>query len=276
MEIEATDTNIGGGSMESLSQTRPSSNRKNTAQSKSAHSCRVALIEDDPIWQFQIREHLSKLAHNIDVTVLSSASEFHNRGVHPHDYDLIISDLFLGAGETGLHIWRGLQHRKCAVPFVLISGLSKSHLSGVAGTDGEMPIYIEKPYRFQDFKAQIDSMLEVPIHVEPIETVEINDFYTVTRNRNWLGRIIFLVGTLTIPLSFPLEDWKKVPTISPPPIERPRNIRAIPGSPTEDLDPKVVQYEMRFQRLHVTQETKDQVKRILARADEIKRMREQQ
>lgn len=109
---------------------------------------RILIVEDDvtmeALWRYII--DVAKPGAQLQWATTGEAAdhllkESERKGC---DYDLVITDIFLGGSRTGLDLWES--HAASTSTFMLMSVLSPQRLSLLANPrDVPLPVYLQKP-----------------------------------------------------------------------------------------------------------------------------------
>jgi CheY-like chemotaxis protein len=132
-----------------------------TALGEGASDRSVLLIEDNPAWRRIIKAAVQKLNPRITVQTVNSAEEFIRLTIATSDFDLIISDHFLGGEISGLELWRILEKEKNQTPFLLTSAIGEDHFLSLTQNDARHPHFVEKALAGGFFSFRVQGLLEL-------------------------------------------------------------------------------------------------------------------
>lgn len=117
----------------------------------------VLVVEDDPIQQLIIDRVMQDLGPI--VTDWASTAEEARVFLEGDEYDLVIADIYLGRGPTGMDLWEETRGSRPRVPFLFISGGGyASFLKGV-GPNEISPPFLNKPIFHGEAAQMIESLL---------------------------------------------------------------------------------------------------------------------
>lgn len=108
---------------------------------------RALIVEDEAYWQMIIERAFYRIDRRINITFAENANQALDIVSEQSDFDLIVSDYRLGGLKTGLDLWDMLLGQNSEIPYVLLSGIKRSHLmEHLMPYRSEMlPLYYEKP-----------------------------------------------------------------------------------------------------------------------------------
>lgn len=128
--------------------------------------CRKVLVVEDDFTQLGIIEDLiAEINPEIEVDWEIDAERAINRIVsasHSRDkreYNLVISDIFLGEGSSGVEIYRYCNEYEPRTKVVLISAQSKAKLRNSFFKNSEPLEYLQKPLNFKLFYQKLAPIL---------------------------------------------------------------------------------------------------------------------
>ena len=113
---------------------------------------RVLIVEDESIVAFDLEVQLQSAGFQVVGSVDTGAEAV--RCALAGGQDLILMDICLKGGETGIEAARRIQAR-CSVPVIFISALTDSRTMEEAGTIPDS-MFIRKPFSLPDLLHAID------------------------------------------------------------------------------------------------------------------------
>ncbi|MFC6672887.1 PAS-domain containing protein [Marinobacterium aestuariivivens] len=117
----------------------------------------VLVVEDDPLVLEAIEEMLAELGYEpLSCRNAEEALALLETGEQP---ELVLSDINLGTGQTGIQLKQQLQQRWPALPCLLASGLPRDQLRERFSLPDDSP-FIAKPYRLATLAQAIAAALE--------------------------------------------------------------------------------------------------------------------
>lgn len=108
---------------------------------------RILIVEDEVFWQMVIERAIYRIDRRITVSFAENANQALDIVCKQNDFDLIIADYRLNGIKTGLDLWDILLKQKSEIPYLLLSGIKRSHLvDHLMPYRSEMlPLFFEKP-----------------------------------------------------------------------------------------------------------------------------------
>jgi len=127
---------------------------------------RVLVVEDDGalehFWEFI----LDRVGPHVEMAWAESVEEAEallakekERG---RDFDLLIVDIYLLGGKTGLEMWEKHRNEAGAPPFIVTSSLSTGQFIKAGGTGPGLPCYLQKPLDPKECIPMIEGLLSRP------------------------------------------------------------------------------------------------------------------
>jgi len=126
------------------------------------YTYKVLLIEDDPFFLNMWELILSQSVHSfkLDWAVSENAA---SKLLKEHDYDFVISDIFLADRKTSVDIWKTINPKQCI--FIFASSIEQQKFEKFVAGEERPYLFLEKPL---DIDTCISCMthltLEGPIH----------------------------------------------------------------------------------------------------------------
>jgi signal transduction histidine kinase/CheY-like chemotaxis protein len=116
---------------------------------------RVLVVEDETAVAAAVLDMLTQLGHRgrCVETVASALALL----ADPEQTDLVLSDVLLPGGETGLDLAREMRNRQLGVPVILTSGYGGAMTQRLSTMD--LP-FLHKPYRIETLQQAIDSAMQ--------------------------------------------------------------------------------------------------------------------
>jgi two-component system copper resistance phosphate regulon response regulator CusR len=128
---------------------------------------RILLIEDEPKTAQALRQGLEEQNWSVDV---ASDGDTGLRFSTEHDYDVIVSDIVMPGGVSGLDICRVLREKNLKTPVLLLSALDHTD-DKVTGLEAGADDYLSKPFEFREFLARIKALARRPAPVPRSESI---------------------------------------------------------------------------------------------------------
>lgn len=126
------------------------------ATGDSRHNLRVLVVEDEPAVAGVVAEMLEQLGHHgTCVTTVAAALAVL---ADPCRVDLVLSDVLLPGGDSGLDLAREMRQRQLGVPVILTSGYGGAMTQRLSTMN--LP-FLRKPYRLEALGQAIDTALQV-------------------------------------------------------------------------------------------------------------------
>ena len=105
---------------------------------------RILGIEDDPVQQMILDRVASQVRPQLRITWANNAEEARWE-LDFSDFDLVIADVALGRGPSGLELWENAKNGRWEMPFLFVTSLGyESFLAGI-GPFEVSPPYLSKP-----------------------------------------------------------------------------------------------------------------------------------
>jgi DNA-binding response OmpR family regulator len=116
---------------------------------------RILIVEDEPAIQLALSGLLRRDGHT--VTTASSGKEAFAK-LEAEALDLVLTDLSLGDGVTGMDVLRHAKRQRSGAAVVMITAFGSEHVAEEAvraGADG----YVPKPFNNHEIRAEVDRVL---------------------------------------------------------------------------------------------------------------------
>jgi|GEM_PF-4164865 len=113
----------------------------------------ILVVDDEALVAGVMERVLSRAGHSV-VRASNAATAFES--LDKSAYDLVITDVLLGAGPTGLEVAHYAQRVWPGTPVLLVSGYTERALDD----DGSLPL-LTKPFRPKQLLAMVDQLIEV-------------------------------------------------------------------------------------------------------------------
>lgn len=120
-----------------------------------ARSASILLVEDEPGIQLAIRGLLRRDGHTMNVA--SAGKEALSR-LEAESFDLVLTDLSLPDGVTGLDLVRYVGEHSPATPIVLITAFGSEHIAREAIEAGAFD-YVPKPFNNDELRSVVSRAL---------------------------------------------------------------------------------------------------------------------
>jgi signal transduction histidine kinase/ActR/RegA family two-component response regulator len=118
---------------------------------------RVLVVEDEPAVGGVVLEMLAQLGHRGTCVPTVAAALASLAGTEPTD--LVLTDVLLPGGDSGLDLAREVRERRLGVPVILTSGYGGSMTQRLSAMN--LP-FLRKPYRLETLRQAIDAALRPP------------------------------------------------------------------------------------------------------------------
>ena len=112
---------------------------------------RILIVEDEPAIQLALSGLLRRVGYEIQTA--NSGSEAFKK-VESEPLDLVLTDLSLGDGATGMDVLRHVKKHQPETPVVMITAYGSEHVARDAvraGADG----YVPKPFNNDEIRAEV-------------------------------------------------------------------------------------------------------------------------
>lgn len=119
----------------------------------------VLIIEDDPFSQKLFNSILTSNVANAEPHIVGTYDEalsFIKYNPPPH---LIIMDVFLGEGPTGIDLYKYVKSINPNIPIIITSVLDEKRLMDLLGHEQSPPPFLRKPFQFDLCGILIESMI---------------------------------------------------------------------------------------------------------------------
>lgn len=112
---------------------------------------KVLVVEDDKI-QWPLWAHILKTTFydvEIEYETTEAGAEAVLRRAYQNDriYNLVVSDIFLDGGNSGIDLWN--RYGQVAMNFIFVSGLTKNNFKALLNAGSTVasggPLYLQKP-----------------------------------------------------------------------------------------------------------------------------------
>jgi DNA-binding NtrC family response regulator len=120
---------------------------------------RVVVVEDDVELELPIRRAMRELDPAIRVEWFVDASQVYWE-VCRRPYDLVVADVRLPGGTSGVRLWRLCHLFLPQLPFLLMSATRTDRCLDMLGSGG--PPFLPKPFSLETFKACVQGVLSGP------------------------------------------------------------------------------------------------------------------
>ena len=130
---------------------------------KALHVPKILIVEDDitlePIWSYII-ERVNRKASVVWATAEAEAEELIMDSFEKgHEYDLVITDIFLSGSKTGIDLWNRFFHLLHG-RIIVTSSIEYSKFAKYLGTTAAQPLYLQKPLSPHDCIEAVYGMLQ--------------------------------------------------------------------------------------------------------------------
>ncbi len=119
---------------------------------------RVLVVEDEPAVADAVLDMLTELGHR-GTCVATVASALHSLAGSA-ETDLVLSDVLLPGGSSGLDLAREMRQRRLDVPIILTSGYGGAMTQRLSTMN--LP-FLHKPYQIETLRQAIDSAIQTPV-----------------------------------------------------------------------------------------------------------------
>ena len=92
--------------------------------------------------------------------------------LNKHSFDIIISDLMLPGGMSGLDLLDDIHHRGLDIPFVLITGYASLD-SAIEAVNRGAFYYIKKPFNIEEIRFVIKRLRQHQEHLDEVEQLKV-------------------------------------------------------------------------------------------------------
>lgn len=116
---------------------------------------RILLVEDEAGIQLAMRGLLRREGHEVEVVDVGHAAL---RAIEEHDFDLILTDLSLPDGVSGLDVAARARDTRPGTPVVLITAYGSDDVAQKAAAAG-VADYVPKPFDNNEVRAVVRRML---------------------------------------------------------------------------------------------------------------------
>jgi two-component system response regulator PilR (NtrC family) len=116
---------------------------------------KVLLVEDEPGIQLAIRGLLRRLGH--ETAVAGTGTDAMNQ-IAESEFDLVLTDLSLPDGVTGLDLVRHISEKRPGTPVILITAYGSESVAQEAITAGAFD-YVPKPFNNDELRAVVHRAL---------------------------------------------------------------------------------------------------------------------
>jgi DNA-binding response OmpR family regulator len=127
---------------------------------------RVLVVEDDGALEHFWGFVLERIDPDMEMVWAESVEEAENLIAKEHDrgrdFDLVIADIYLLGGKTGLQLWEKHRNELGAPPFIVTSSLSTGQFMKAGGSEPGLPCYLQKPLDPRECIPMIEGLLNRP------------------------------------------------------------------------------------------------------------------
>ena len=121
----------------------------------------VLVVEDDPTQQLII-DRLIQGVKPLTATDWASTVEEARSLLENDDYDLVIADVFLGRGGSGMDLWEEARESSTTTPFLIISSAGYDVFRKTVGPYEISPHFLSKPILRGEAAQMIEHLLQRP------------------------------------------------------------------------------------------------------------------
>ncbi|MBI2604823.1 MAG: response regulator [Deltaproteobacteria bacterium] len=124
----------------------------------------ILIVEDDIRLQYSLTRLLLRFSPNSVVSWVTTGDEvfekiWGNTSSQYRRIDLVITDILLPGGYSGLQIWRRCNNSRPRVPCIMMSGMGIDEYFLAVKNDSVMPLYLPKPFSALEFMRTLEKTL---------------------------------------------------------------------------------------------------------------------
>lgn len=125
------------------------------------HSCRILIIEDEPIWQAIISQNVKLVSGDqTQLRFVRNARQALDLLYHYPDFDLILADQRIEGEISGLEFWSICKSKFPQIPFIMVSGMRLDYFNRLQNKGVNLPYLINKPFDEKHFRKVLKIYLE--------------------------------------------------------------------------------------------------------------------